>query len=510
MRRPVALHRTATVDNHGTVTIGDNAQWINNGGTNSIHNETDGTITGNGTSTPGTINVPLDNDGTVTSTSGTLNVGGTQPAGIVRDRQLHRGGRRHGRAPEPRALRHPDARRATGRWDRHDQLSHQQRRLGRHGPEWSDVGLGRGWDDQWSGCVDGRCGWDVADADADLLQLSVPERHDRQPRHHQLRRHVRHRPVATSSNGTVDNHGTVTIGDNAQWINNGGTNSIHNETDGTITGNGTSTPGTINVPLDNDGTVTSTSGTLNVGGTQPAGIVRDRQLHRSGRRHVALQNLELFGTPTLGAPPGGGTVTISSVTNNAGSGATVPNGRTLDWVEGGTISGPGALTVAAGGTLRMPTQTCFNHRFLNGTIVNRGTIDYADTCGIGQLLLHRTAPSTTTAPSASATTPRWIQQRRHQLDPQRNRRHHHRQRRTPGTLNVPLDNDGTVTSTQPARRSRLTASTSPGGAGTLGAVAWWDARDLDRSASTPGRLRRCRTVGRWIGIRVGRSVVRVR
>ena len=169
------------------------------------------------------------------------------------------------------------------------------------------------------------------------------------------------------SNGTVDNHGTITIGDNAQWINNGGTNSIHNETDGTITGNGTSTPGTINVPLDNDGTVTSTSGTLNVGGTQPPGSFETGSFTAAAGGTVALQNLELFGTPTLGAPPGGGTVAISSVNNNAGSGATVPSGRTLDWVEGGTISGPGALTVAAGGTLRLPAQ-CVNHHFLRRSV----------------------------------------------------------------------------------------------------------------------------------------------
>src|SRR5262249_3430024 len=134
------------------------------------------------------------------------------------------------------------------------------------------------------------------------------------------------------SNGTLDNFGTLTITDNANLFDAGNTNSVHNEPGATIngTGPGTGTPATLNVPLDNDGTITATSATLNVRAAQPPGSFETGTFTAAPGGTVRLHDLELFGTPTIGAPPGG-TVSINSVTSNAGSGATVPTGRTLDW-----------------------------------------------------------------------------------------------------------------------------------------------------------------------------------
>ena len=61
--------------------------------------------------------------------------------------------------------------------------------------------------------------------------------------------------------GSIDNAGSITLDGAANIFNNFGTNSIHNESDGTIPGRGVSTAA-IAVALDNDGTVTTTTGTL--------------------------------------------------------------------------------------------------------------------------------------------------------------------------------------------------------------------------------------------------------
>ena len=164
--------------------------------------------------------------------------------------------------------------------------------------------------------------------------------------------------------GSIDNFGVMNLGDNANMSEQFGTNSIHNEAGGTITGTSTApgTPGTLSVPLDNDGTITAASG-----------------------KTLGLQGLHLAGgAGTIGALPGGSVQIVGSVSVDVGASPSVPSGRTLEWPEGGTINGPGALTVATGGTLRLPAQ-CVNHHFLRGPLVNRGTIDYAATCGVAVL-----------------------------------------------------------------------------------------------------------------------------
>ncbi|MGZ6980425.1 MAG: hypothetical protein ACXVJW_20110, partial [Acidimicrobiia bacterium] len=86
--------------------------------------------------------------------------------------------------------------------------------------------------------------------------------------------------------------------------------------------------------------------------------------------------LTISGSLDLTSTTQGSTLGSTTTLDGTLSGAASKNlTGTIDWDAGGQVSGPGALTVAAGGTLRLPSE-CVNHRYLNGSIVNRGTIDY--------------------------------------------------------------------------------------------------------------------------------------
>ena len=483
------LFSNGTIDNHGAITISDNASWANNGGTNSIHNETDGTITGNGTSTssPGTLAIALDNDGVVTSTSGALNVGGTQPPGSFET------GAFTAAAGGTLALQNLElfgtptlgAPPAGGTVTIRSATSNPG--------SGATVPSGQTLDWEQGGTVNGPGTLTIATGGTLRMpnQTCVNHRFLTGP----LLNHgtINYADTCTISllfsNGTIDNHGAITISDNASWANNGGTNSIHNETDGTITGNGTSTssPGTLAIALDNDGVVTSTSGALNVGGTQPPGSFETGAFTAAAGGTLALQNLELFGTPTLGAPPAGGTVTIRSATSNPGSGATVPSGQTLDWEQGGTLNGPGTLTIAAGGTLRMPNQTCVNHRFLTGPLLNHGTINYADTCTISLLFSNGTIDNhgaITISDNASWANNGGTNSIHNETDGTITG--NGTSTSSPGTLSVAIDNDGAITS-PPGSTLVLPALHLSGGHGTIGAPTGGTVTvlslDIDASAS---------------------------
>jgi uncharacterized repeat protein (TIGR01451 family) len=143
---------------------------------------------------------------------------------------------------------------------------------------------------------------------------------------------------------------------------------------GTITKSGATGATTIQVALNNSGTVDAQSGSIhpqagtstgNFHANTPGAIVFD-----SGNYTLAA-GATLTGNG--GAQLSGGTLTVSGT-------ASVPAGNVFTWNGDSAITGAGSLTVASGGTLQI---TGGGTRYLDGgTLLNNGTMNWGGSANI--------------------------------------------------------------------------------------------------------------------------------
>ena len=199
-----------------------------------------------------------------------------------------------------------------------------------------------------------------------------------------------------SMTGSLDNRGTIELNDNVYLYDNCGGGDIDNST-GTITkasGTGTSS---IEVPLDNDGTVSVGAGELDFdGGTSgsqsstgtfhadsPGTLVIGGDNSWNGTRLGGTGSLEVAGTITATGP-----VSISGATDVTGTldgvGATSIAGS-FTWGPDGQINGSGTTTFEPGTTVTLSGDDvscggtdCTTYRNIGGPLVNQGTIVVPD------------------------------------------------------------------------------------------------------------------------------------
>jgi PKD repeat protein len=172
-------------------------------------------------------------------------------------------------------------------------------------------------------------------------------------------------------NGTWEHSGTWTIDQSIvaatrlfEWS--GGQSNLVRNT-GTITKTGGATA-TINVPLDNDGTIDAQVGVLALahpGAGEPTG---DYKASGTGTLEVNAA-LVLAEGATIGASPGGIVRLDDGLV--ADGAVTVPAGRTLTW-RSGIISGAATTTVASGGSLVVENLSAT--RRLQSTLVTAGSV----------------------------------------------------------------------------------------------------------------------------------------
>ncbi|MDA0161257.1 hypothetical protein OM076_13350 [Solirubrobacter ginsenosidimutans] len=239
--------------------------------------------------------------------------------------------------------------------------------------------------------------------------------------------------VAASSSGyldtTLENAGTITLGNGADIRRGTGSSPalIHNT--GTITRSAGTSAANVYVPLDNDGAVASVGGRLSLiaGGEMSTGsfTALDGAEVAFSSGTFALQDATLGRNVTVD----GGTVNIAGggvspagllrlSSGRLTTATTITVGGSMVW-SGGTVDGTGSLIVAKDGTLSVATSST---GYLDTTLENTGTITLAN----GAVLRRATSGSPALIHSTGTIT------------------------RASGTsgagLDVPLDNDGLVTS----------------------------------------------------------------
>ena len=324
----VSLQFGRTLDNSGTLTMNANFGIQSfNSSTNLIHNESSGLIqrtTANGTAF---IDPPLDNDGTVRSTLGVLNLNGGSGADVstgtygapgaggtvqfnAGTHQLGSGAALKGSTTISGATL-TIANATTTTVDGTNSFTNGT--IAGTGTFKLNSGTFT-----WSAGTMRDAGTTEITAGTELKQTGT---------------------VSLQFGRTLDNSGTLTMNANFGIQSfNSSTNLIHNESSGLIqrtTANGTAF---IDPPLDNDGAVRSTLGVLNLNGGSGADV----------------------STGTYGAPGAGGTVQFNAGTHQLGSGAALKGSTTI---SGATLTIANATTTTVDGT----------NSFTNGTIAGTGT-----------------------------------------------------------------------------------------------------------------------------------------
>ncbi|HXG59215.1 MAG TPA: hypothetical protein VNL91_09350, partial [Thermoanaerobaculia bacterium] len=126
------------------------------------------------------------------------------------------------------------------------------------------------------------------------------------------------------------------------------------------------------IPLNNSGTVTSSSGTIEVRGGTSTGTFSG-----SGSGQVLFA-----GTHTMNGATFGSGVNVATSSLLTGSGITILSGSTVTWSAGGMKgTGSEATTVAAGATLRITGDVSLDARKL----VNNGTVTVAS-AGVNRIM----------------------------------------------------------------------------------------------------------------------------
>ena len=196
--------------------------------------------------------------------------------------------------------------------------------------------------------------------------------------------------------GNFDNAGTVELNDNVNFVLNCGSSGIDNT--GTITkAVGTSTA-SIGVSLDNEGTVSTSSGELDLTGGSPSSTSSTGTYRADSPGTLGIGGNESWngaqtvGTGTVditGSVTDAGTVSLGGVTTLTGSlegaGATTIGGS-LTWGPNGQFAGSGTTTIEPGTTVTVTGDSAFGpgasvDRWVaetDGTLVNDGTIVFPD------------------------------------------------------------------------------------------------------------------------------------
>ncbi|MGZ6976330.1 MAG: PKD domain-containing protein, partial [Acidimicrobiia bacterium] len=177
----------------------------------------------------------------------------------------------------------------------------------------------------------------------------------------------------------------INLGDNAHLAYDGGTDSIHNESDGTITGNGSGAgTATIDVALDNDGVVTTTSGALTV--TQIVGYNTFTETLSGGTWAAS-------GTGALVLPGVNGISLLDATMSRTGAGAAIIDGALLDPLRDlDTITANGGVTVRNGASLTTP-----------GPLTTAGAVHVGASSSLTSTGLYRQNSGSTTIEAASGS-----------------------------------------------------------------------------------------------------------
>jgi uncharacterized repeat protein (TIGR01451 family) len=194
----------------------------------------------------------------------------------------------------------------------------------------------------------------------------------------------------TSSTARLENAGTFTItGDDT--MSGSGTPLLHNEATGTLAKNVATGVTTISIPVENDGTIAGSTGTLNLngGGPESNGAFGANDISASVNFNLGAFTLGTGASFTGRAGiTGSATVNVDGTVTGTGSSTLTHSGGTLQgtgtlttsgayaWT-GGTQGGTGQTTITPTGTLAIGTAST---KTLTGarTLRNEGTATWSD------------------------------------------------------------------------------------------------------------------------------------